>query len=182
MLCLHREPTVLSFRIKNIQSNALVFGRVAEHTLCWCRREGILSDFRILLSRIKCCALHRNYSVRLLDLFLQIHRFPRGVHREPNVPSNTLKSLRLYETHALEYHTLRGGGSRTAAECERAKRSRVSASLALEILWIRSTPWPLAGPKSSESLSLASRANAILAARITLDPLILTSPEPSPNL
>ena len=63
--------------------------------------------------------------------FIAFHGF---VHREPNVPSKTLKCPRVYQTNDQFHQTVRGGGSRTDAACERTNLSRVSANLAFEIL------------------------------------------------
>jgi hypothetical protein len=45
--------------------------------------------------------VHRNCPVRLVYFFLQIHRFSRGILREPNVPSTNYKGPRVYETNAF---------------------------------------------------------------------------------
>jgi hypothetical protein len=63
--------------------------------------------------------------------FIAFHGF---VHREPNVPSGVYKCPTVYQTNDQFHQTVRGGGSRTDAECERTNLSRVSANLTFEIL------------------------------------------------
>ena len=91
-------------------------------TSCFCCR---------LVNEALCIDIVLSDRLTFSSNFIAFHGF---VHREPNVPSKIDKCPRVYQTNDQFHQTVRGGGSRTDAECERTNLSRVSANLAFEIL------------------------------------------------